>query len=226
MIPAATYDQIELLLNETSFQSNVGYIEGIPIINNLVGFIFFDQNFSSKASGDFLKNLHFLSENSGKFIHFFLPGVSKYGSNPDDISVEIPGLNPPHYHNTRAFLSFRDKFEHHIPNWKFDSGISVVLIDLSKVKGVRILDFDSAIFFDVNQLITHQIVDNTSQLLSKIIRLVRDSELVTAKEIRGAFELQFGKNWMKGLILGLFPKKLKRLTKVSTVLAGGRAHNE
>jgi hypothetical protein len=115
MIPAPSYKYIESLLNEDSFQVGNGFAFGISRDRNVVGFIFFDQNFKREPISDFIENIDMMNEYSGKFIHFFLPGVSMYGTNEGDVSKEIGTLKGVTlYHNAKAFWSFKDPFEDNI----------------------------------------------------------------------------------------------------------------
>lgn len=223
MIPAASYDYVYALLNDTSLEINGGFAEPIPQESDFVGFLLFDQNFSRPPSRDFLSNLSLLNENSGRHIHFFLPGVSKYAPNRDDFAKEIPGLDTPHYHNARAFLSFKDAFEKEIEGWQYDGGVSLILIDVVSKNGIKELNFDSAIYFYVEELIGLKIISATSELLHKIIRLKRDGDVKSAAEIKAVFEKQFGQSWIKALLFSLFPKQVKSIAKGMAVLGGGKA---
>lgn len=224
MVPAPSFEYIERILNDEFFKIGQNYVEGIKTNNNVVGFVFFDQNFKRAPITDFIENIDLLNKHSGKNIHFFLPGISFYGSNAGDKSKEVGSLNKAIiYHNARAFDSFRMEFEHRIPSWKYGYGVDIVLIDVIDVGGVRQLDFESAIFFKVEELIREGIVDKTSELIGKIIKYRTDSGLQRVREIQNAMTSAFKEDWLKAFILSMFPKSISSLARGQAVLAGGRA---
>jgi hypothetical protein len=224
MIPAPDYSYIEAILNEEWFSVGHGHAQGIPTKHNVVGFLFFDQSIKRPAVSDFLDNLNLLNEHSGRLIHFFLPGVSLYGPNEGDYATpigSIKGVNA--YHNTKAFISFKNEFESRIPKWRYEFGVDIVIIDVINRADRRQLDFDSAIFLKVEEFINLKIVDRTTDLITKIIKFRRDSGIHTAKDTKLALQSQFGVNWFKGLVLAIFPKAIQDLARAQAVLGGGSA---
>lgn len=224
MLPAPEYRYINALLNSESFDIGKYYASGIPEGHNVVGFIFFDQSIKRPPVSDFLDNIDLLNRHSGDLIHFFLPGVSLYGPNDGDHAVSlgrVRGVNA--YHNTNAFMSFKDEFERRLPQWNYEFGVDIVLMDIVLLDGRRVLDFESAIFFKVEEFIQLKIVDRTTELIGKIIKFRREAKLATAKDAKMLLQEQFGINWFKGLVLALFPKSIERLAKAQAVLGGGSA---
>jgi len=185
---------------------------------------FFDQSVKRQPVSDFLDNINLLNENSGSLIHFFLHGVSLYGPNEGDHAMalgEIHGTSA--YHNAKAFMSFKKEFEKRIPQWKYNFGVDIVLVDVIKIHGKRTLDFKSAIFSKVDEFIQLKIVDRTTELLGKIIKFRREANLATAKDAKLLLQEEFGINWFKGLVLALFPKSIQQMAKAQAVLGGGSA---
>ncbi|MBU6418257.1 MAG: hypothetical protein KGQ79_00840 [Proteobacteria bacterium] len=224
MLPAPDYGYINKILNEEHFLVGNNPAQGIPTGRNVIGFIFFDQNLRREPVSDFLDNINLLNQYSGKQIHFFLPGVSLFGPNEGDHAVligEVDGINA--YHNSRAFMSFKDEFEQKIPQWKYNFGVDIVLVDVIGAKGNRTLDFSSAIFFKVEEFIQLKIVDRTTELLGKIIKFHREAKLATAKDAKLLLQQQFGIDWFKSLIFVLFPKSIQKLARAQAVLGGGAA---
>ncbi len=224
MLPAPDYKYIDAILNEAWFDVGHHRAQGIPAGRNVIGFIFFDQSVKRPPVSDFLDNINLLNEHSGSPIHFFLPGVSLYETNEGDHAValgEIQGT--PAYHNAKAFMSFKKEFEERIPQWKYNFGVDIVLVDAIHIDGRRTLDFNSAIFFKVEEFIHLKIVGRTTELLGKIIEFRREEKLATAKDAKLLLEEQFGINWFKGLVLALFPKSLQQMAKAQAVLGGGSA---
>jgi hypothetical protein len=212
------------ILNADSFDLDYYEVAGVPSDRNLIGFVLFDQNFSRDPISDFLSNIDMLNTYSGKYVHFFLCGVSFYGSNQYDTSKEIGRIGGKFiYHNSGAAMSFVTAFQDNISSWEYDFGVELILIDVVSVDGRRRLDFDSAIYFKVEELIKLKIIDRTSQLLGKLIRLVQTSEVRTSRDFLGHLKGQFGINWFKGLVLALFPKAVGKLARGQAVLGGGAA---
>jgi hypothetical protein len=224
MIPAPSFEYIDHILNDDFFEVGHHPAKGIKKNNNVVGFVFFDQNFKRAPISDFIENIDLLNKHSGKNIHFFLPGISLYGVNSGEKSKEIGCLNnAPIFHNAKAFNSFRVEFEHRIPSWRYGYGVDIVLIDVVEVDGLRKLDFESAIFFKVEEFIREGIVNKTSELIGKIIKYRTDSGLHRVREIQNAMTSAFREDWIKALILSIFPKSISSLARGQAVLAGGRA---
>lgn len=224
MLPAPGYKYIEAILNEETFDVGRYCAHGIPVERSVVGFVFFDQNLSRDPVDDFLSNIDLLNEYSGNYIHFFLPGVSYFAANEGENGVLVGQVSGnPAFHNAAAFTSFKDEFEKRIPEWNYEYGVDVVLMDVIEVDGRRVLDFSSAIFFKVEEFIHLGIVERTSQLLQKIIKFQRDSKLICSKDARVLLGNEFGKNWFKGLVLGLFPNSIQELARAQAVLGGGSA---
>lgn len=224
LLPAPDYRYMKAILNNASFDVGHHHAHGIPAGRSVVGFIFFDQSVKRPPVSDFLDNINLLNEHSGNLIHFFLPGVSLYGPNEGDYAValgEIRGISA--YHNAMAFMSFKEEFEKHIPQWRYNFGVDIVLMDVIQINGTRTLDFSSAIFFKVEEFIQLKIVDRTTELLGKIIKFRREAKLATAKDAKLLLQEQFGINWFKGLVLALFPKSIQNMAKAQAVLGGGSA---
>ena len=120
---------------------------------------------------DFISNIQLLHKSSGSHLHFLLPGISLFAGNLGDQAKKLGELDGASlYHNVEAFLSFRDEFERQIDGWEFDVGVKVVFVDIAEIGGKRVLNFKSALSFDVEAMIETGIIARTSELLGKIIR--------------------------------------------------------
>jgi hypothetical protein len=224
MIPAPSYRHLQMLLNE-DYPEIGGYpVSGIPPNRSLVGFLVFDQNIAREPVSDFLENIDMLNEHSGDLVHFFLCGVSRYGYNNGQSHKEIGTLGGATlYHNSPAAMSFIRGFEESIPGWKYEMGVDLILIDVMQVDRERRLDFQSAIYFKVEELIKLGIVDRTSEFLGKIIRFVRSSPDRGTRAFSASLKKEFGVNWFKAMILALFPGAVGKLARGQAVLGGGAA---
>lgn len=221
MVPAPYYSQISEVLNDPAADL------GIPAKHNVVGFIFFDQNFEKPAISDLLSNLNLLHQESGELIHFFLPGISLYRCNDGESDVPIGKIEGiPAFHNAKSFISFKNEFESRIANWKYRWGLEIVLMDIIAASARRELDFDSAISFRIEEFIRLEIVGNTTEFLTMIIDFRKRNAPKTAKQIKQALREKFGMNWFKELVLSIFPKALSHLARLEAVLEGGSATRE
>lgn len=124
MIPAPSYEHVDRILNEDSFDLDQGSCHGIPRDHNVVGFLIFDQNFQRDPINDFIRNIEFLDLRSGRYIHFFPCGVSKHRPNQHDASKEIgEASNGILYHSASALCTFIKAFEENIPGWTYNIGV-------------------------------------------------------------------------------------------------------
>lgn len=221
MIPAPSYDQMDKILNEETFKLGRGFAEGVPRKTRTVGFILFDQNFGRNSIKDLVGNLDMLNLHSGTDIHFFLCGVSKFGPNNSG-AQELGKLNGVTlYHNAKAVYSFVTAFEREIRDWTYDLGFELVLVDVSESGNNRQLDFSSAVFFKVEELIKVGIIDRPSDLLGKLVKFAREGNFENAAAFREELKRVFGMNWLKGLILAMFPKSVGKLARTHAALGGG-----
>ena len=223
MILAPSFDHIHNMLNEESFRLEHGLAEGFPDKTKTVGFIIFDQNFYRFPIQDLIGNLDMLNLHSGTDIHFYLCGVSKYGTNEDGAKHlgELNGVSL--YHNARASYSFVEAFEGNIPGWTYNLGFDLVLIDVKESCGQRELDFSSVVYFRVEELIKLNIVERPTELLGKLVKFAREGRVSTAAEFRDELRIMFGGKWFLGLILAMFPKRVRRLAHADIALLGGDA---
>ena len=221
MIPAPSYDQIDRILNEESFRLGNGFAEGVPYKTRTVGFILFDQSFGRASITDVVGNLDMLNIHSGTNIHFFLCGVSKFGPNDGGARElgELEGVTL--YHNAEAAYSFARAFEREIPGWSYDLGFELVLVDVLEDGGRKKLDFRSAVFFKVEELIKVGIIERPSDLLGKLVKFSREGKFDNAAAFRDELRRIFGINWLKGLILAMFPKSVGKLARTQAALGGG-----
>jgi hypothetical protein len=220
MIPAPSYDQIDRVLNEESFRFGDGYALGLPKTTRTVGFILLDQNFGRNSIQDLVGNLDMLNIHSGTDIHFFLCGVSKYGPNNGG-ARELGSLDGVAlYHNAEAAYSFVSAFQREITGWSYDLGFELVLVDVEESKAGRKLNFASAVFFKVEELIKVGIIERPSDLLGKLVKFSRDGKLSNAAAFRDELKRIFGVNWLKGLILAMFPKSVGKLARTRAALGG------
>lgn len=226
MIPASSYEEIDKILNEENFKLGNGFAKGLPIETKTVGFVLFDQCYGSGSIKDLVGNLDVLNIHSGTDIHFFLCGVSKFGPN-DGAAKELGTLDGVTlYHNAREMLSFADAFAKHIPNWKYGLGFELVLLDLETIDSRRYLDFSSAVFFKVDELIKNEIIERPTDLFGKLVKFARDGKFSSACAFREELKGVFGTNWLKGLILAMFPKSVGKLARAQAALGGGNALKE
>lgn len=221
MIPAASYKHIDNILNEESFKIGSGFASGLPENSRTVGFILFDQNFGQASITDVVGNLDMLNIHSGSYIHFFLCGVSKFGPNEPGARElgELDGVNL--YHNAAALFSFVDAFEKEIPGWKYDLGFELVLVDVVEEMGRKRLNFSSSVYFKVDELIKVGIIERPSDLFGKLVKFSREGKLSNATAFRDELRRAFGVNWLKAMILAMFPKSVGKLTRTEAALGGG-----
>ena len=223
MIPAPSYEHIDNLLNLESFSVGHGFASGFPSKTRTVGFILFDQNFDRSPIKDVMSNLDMLNLHSGTDIHFFLCGISQYGSN-DEHAKEVGTLNGVSvYHNAKSVHSFIRAFAEQIPRWNYEYGCELILVDVKENEGRRSLNFETAVFFKIEQLIKVGVIGRPSDLLGKLIKFSRESKLSSASDFREELRRLFGINWLKGLILALFPKAVGKLARAEAALWGGSA---
>jgi len=220
MIPAPSYNQIDKILNEESFRLGGGIVPGVPRKTRTVGFILFDQSFNRDSIEDFVGNLDMINIHSGTHIHFFLCGVSKYGSNGGG-ARELGKLNGVVlYHNAEAAHSFVEAFEHNIPGWNYDLGFELVLVDVIENDLHKELDFNSSVFFKIEELIKVGVIDRPSDLFAKIVKFTRQGKFKNAAAFRDELRSLFGINWLKGLIFAMFPESVGRLARTEAALGG------
>lgn len=227
MIPARSFKEMEALLGTRGKFEDGHIARGVPLNAKTVGFLLFDQNFDRAAANDLVQNLDTLNLRSGTHIHFFLCGVSHYGRNGGEseaTSKEFGRLNGTLlYHNARAAETFVDAFMKYMPGWDYDVGTELILVDLTTDGDGRRLDFTSAVYFKIDELIRVGIIDRPSELIGKVIKFARNSKLVSAKAFRTELRLVFGSNWIRGAILAMFPNSVKKLAQAQAVLGGGSA---
>ncbi|WP_304075434.1 hypothetical protein [Maricaulis maris] len=226
MIPALSYADVELFLNQESFQTQNGFAKGLPSTANTVGFVLFDQNFDREPVADVVRNLDMLNQHSDTSIHFFLCGISKFGRSEG--SAKKVGVldNTPLFHNASAALSFAREFERRIPGWNYNLGFDLILIDVKSDDEYRTLDFDKPISFRVEELIRIEVIERPTELFGKLIKFARDGEFESAARLRNHLREVFGLNWFKGLVVTLFPKAVGKLARAEAVLRGGYAQAE
>ena len=183
MIPTASFDQIDGLLNNEQVQLQSGIAEGFPLKTRTVGFLVFDQNYVRGPIRDLVGNLDMLNVHSGTYMHFFLCGVSRYGANEGGAKDlgEVGGV--PLYHNAQARYSFIEAFECGIPGWHHQMGFDLVLVDVKEDGAQRVLDFSKAIYFRVDELIKQNVVERPSDLLGKLIKFAREGRLTGARQV-------------------------------------------
>jgi hypothetical protein len=221
MIPAPSYDHIDQILNEESFKLDHGFAQGLPAKTQTVGFILFDQSYSRESIQDIIGNLDMLNIHSGTDIHFFLCGVSRYGPNESGARElgELDGATL--YHNANTAYSFVRAFEREIPGWEYDLGFELVLVDVVEEGGNKKLNFASAVYFKVEELIKVGVVERPSDLLGKLVKFARQGDYENAAAFREELRRLFGINWLKGLLLAMFPKAAGKLARAEAALGGG-----
>ena len=223
MIPAPSFNHIHKILNEETFELERGIAKGLPLTTKTVGFIIFDQNFCLPPIQDLIGNLDMINLNSGVDLHFFLCGVSKYGMNEPGAKElgEMNGVKL--YHNAQATHSFIEAFKRAIPGWDYNLGLDLILIDVKECNNQRNLDFSSAVYLKIEELIKLKIVERPSELLGKLVKFVRDGRVRNAAQFRDELRSIFGTNWLKAVILAMFPKHVGKLARAEAVFVGGTA---
>lgn len=226
MIPALSYADVDQFLNNESFRAHNGFAEGLPSTASTVGFVLFDQNFEREPVTDIVRNLDMLNQHSGTAIHFFLCGISKFGRS--EASAKNVGVldNTRLFHNASAALSFAGEFKRRIPDWDYNLGFDLILIDVKSDGGHRTLDFDTPISFRVEELIKIGAIDRPTELFGKLIKFARDGEFESAARLRNHLREVFGLNWFMGLVVALFPKAVGELARAESVFRGGYAQVE
>ena len=223
MIPAPSFDHIDKILNEEAFELEHGTARGLPLTTNTVGFIVFDQNYRHSPIQDLIDNFDMLNLHSGPEMHFFLCGVSKYGMNEPG-ARELGEINKIRlYHNAQATHSFIRAFEREIPGWSYNIGFDLILIDVKETDHRRGLDFSSAVYFKVEELIKLKIVERPSELLGKLVKFTRERRVTSAVQFRNELRKTYETNWLMGFILAMFPKHVGKLARAEAVLFGGAA---
>lgn len=99
----------------------------------------------------------------------------------------------------------------------------LIIIDVRLHDGRKQLDFSSAIFLKVEELIKLGIFDRTTELLSKLIELTKAQRISTARDFREELRGGFGIDWIKALVLSMFPAAVTKLARTEAVLGGGTA---
>lgn len=220
MIPAPTYDKINKILNGAHFEDSKGSFISIPPKTNTVGFILFDQSFNRFSVADFAANLNTLHLHSGTNMHFFLCGISMFGAKEPG-ARELGQLNGAKlYHNANAAHSFVKAFEQKILGWNYDLGFELILVDVLEKEGSKDLDFSSAVFFKVDELIKVGIIERPTQLVGKLVKFSREGKFKNAAAFRNELKVIFGINWVKGLLLAMFPKAIGKLARANAALGG------
>lgn len=219
MIPAPALDEIDLMLNEKAPWGVSGPLTRIGEKIRVLGFIFVPPDAADSNVANLLYNINLLHKDSGNNFHFILVGVSQFSGERavgkiDDVNI---------YYNSGNFSEFRESMEKKLEGWRYDYSLEIVFIDIVGEAPNRSLNFDSAIYFKIDEIVKSGICDNASQFLGKIIKLSRDSKFMSVKDILRFFQSQFGVNWIKALILSAFPRSIQKLARVSAVLGGGRA---
>ena len=223
MLPAPSYDHMEEILNEESFTLKNGIAEGLPLTTQTVGFILFDQNFQRDPIQDLIANLEMLNSYSGSNLHFFLCGVSKFGkteSGARDLGT-INGVQC--YHNAEAAVSFAKVFRREIPSWRYNMGLDLIFIDVNERAHRRCLNFSSAVFLNIDEVIKRGIVERPSELIGKLITYVQDGRAANSVDFRKELTGAYRRNWIRAFFLKMFPDHVGELARTEAVLFGGSA---
>lgn len=223
MLPAPSYEHIDKILNEESFIFEHGLAEGLPLKTLTVGFIVFDQNFDREPIRDLINNLDTLDLHTGTDMHFFLCGVSKFGKNEKRAKYigQIKGAKC--YHNARAAHSFIKAFQREIPGWNYNLGLELVLIDIHEHDHKRRLNFKSAVYLKIDEMIKIGMIERPSELLDKLTRLVQEGKAASAADFRSELTAVSRRNWLKGVLMAMFPNHIQTLAQGEAVLYGGTA---
>ena len=223
MIPAPSFDHIDKILNQETFEVDHRISMGLPLTTKTVGFIIFDQDYCRGPIRDLIQNLDMLNLKSGNDMHFFLCGVSKYGKSEKGAKKlgEIDGVRL--YHNARASYSFIEAFKREISGWSYSMGLDILLIDVVENDNRRTLNFSTAVCFKIEELITRKIIERPSELLDKLVNFVQEGKVVNATQFRDELRSKFGINWLKELILAMFPKHVGKIVRAEVILFGGAA---
>lgn len=218
MIPAPSLDEIAKMLNEDHPWGKSGPLTPIDKKINVLGVLLIPPDTAERNTSNLLHNIELLSKDSGTRFHFLLVGISQYGG--DREVGQLGGRRI--FFNEDKFSEFCKDLERKIPRWHYDYTLELLLFDLRGEQPNRSINFESYINFKLSELIEADIFENPAQFLGKIIKLARESNLDSVGDIRGHFQSQFGVNWVKAIILSLFPKSIQKLARVNAVLGGGR----
>lgn len=220
MIPAPSYDDILKFLNGGKLNSIPESIFSKIREAKTIGFIIFDQNYNRDVLKDLISNLDTLNIHSGTHMHFLLCGVSKFGQNDSNGKLlgKLNGVNL--YHNAMAADSFVQVFEREIAGWSYGLGLDLILVDIADNENEKALDFSSAVFFKVEALIEAQIIERPTELVGKLVKFSREGKFTKASDFREELRRMFGINWLKALILAMFPKAVGKLARAEAALGG------
>lgn len=220
MIPAPYYNDLKVLLNDPSYTIKGCPAPGLPLGVKTIGFILFDQNYERANIKDLLCNLDSLNLHTGFDIHFLLCGASWYGKNdPKAIKIgTIEGASV--YHSARAVKSYRDEFSKKIPGFEDKVSFQLVLVDVQGEPGSLSLDFPSGIYFNIDDLIKANVVDTPTDLINKFVEVSRKNNLANAASFREDLKVRNGTNWLKEMVLSIFPPFVERMAKSTSAIEG------
>ena len=223
MIPALTYEEVCKFLNDGNFRGAQGFPNWSNDKTKTIGFILFNQNFSQDSAIDIIANLDLLNERAGSAFHFFICGVSRYGTTEDGARPlgELKGVHL--FHNAKCLMTFVEAFSENINNWNYNMGCEIILIDVNEIDNVMELQFDTAVYFKIDELIKADIISSPTDLFGKIIRFSEQSKLLSARSFKDELQSTFGANWIKGLLLGMLPSSIGKLARAQAALGGGAA---
>lgn len=176
MVPTPSYDDLNRMFNEDRPRTPEGFLVTVDEIIDTIAFIFISPDIGDRMISSLSNSIHNLHHDSGRKFHFLLPGISKYSG--DKVVSNIDGWDL--YYQTRKFIEFCREFENRIPNWKYDYGIDLILIDLIGRKPDRNLDFDSAEIIKVDQAVRLGLVSSPAQLLGRVIRISSEGAIGAA----------------------------------------------
>lgn len=218
MVPALAIDSFEELLRNRevpgSRGTRTGWQDSPPVVAILVA----NLQASDRHSTAIRESFHLLDVLSDKHFHFFCPGVAVFGSNERSTSfATIDSENL--YFEPRAFANFVGELSSRIRHWKYDFGTDLILVDISP-DGEPM--YDQAMFFHVDAVVDAGLCSSSAQFCGKIASFVRNGDAGTASDIQKLLSEQFGVNWFKAMILGLFPKAVGKLARGVSALGGGR----
>lgn len=220
MIPAPSYKSINAMLNNDHIEIGIHPIPGIPKEVKVVCFLVFDQNYGTLSAKDLLSNLDFIHHRSGNSMYFFLCGVSQYGANDKKARSlgKLEGVEL--YHNAEATESFVKIFKKEIAGYDHQVGLDLILVDIRGDVPNRKLDFNSAIYLNLDTLVELDIIKNPSVIMNSISKFSKDGKLSTAASFRDEMKARAGINWVKEIILSMFPGAVKKLTQTQAALGG------
>lgn len=218
MVPALTIEKFEETLRNREVPGSLGTRTGWKDSPPVVAILISNLDATDRHSKAIRENFHLLDILSDKHFHFFCPGVSVFGSKEQSTSfatIEREDL----YFEPRAFATFVREIGNRVSHWKYDFGTDLLLIDIGP-DGAPL--YGQSMFFHIDAVVDAGLCNSSAQFCGKIASFVKNGDARSASEIQSLLSEQFGVDWFKAMILGIFPKAVGKLARGVSALGGGR----